>query len=101
MLIDVVFEGHPRISTGLLRRHGMFVSDVSELAFSIGEVVVFVRYYTEDGTLYLKWKSSGCDEAQLIGLCFADLKFSDRRYFVCPAQSLNYVIFRKPAGNHG
>ena len=55
---DVVFEGHPRISMALLRRHGMFVSDVTELAFSIGEVVVFVRYYTEENTLYLRWNSS-------------------------------------------
>ena len=84
MRIDVVFEGHPRISMGLLRRHGMFVSEVSELTFKIGEAVVFVRYLMEDDTLQLTWKSSGYEDQQLIGFGFAALRYGDRRYFVCP-----------------
>jgi hypothetical protein len=82
--LDVIFEDHPRFSMGQLRRHGMFVSDVSELAFKIGEAIVSIRYYTEDDTLLLKWKSNGFEDGRLIGLTFAELKFGGRRYFVCP-----------------
>ena len=101
MRIDVVFEGHPRISMGLLRRQGMFVSDVSELAFQIGKAIVFVRYYVEDDTLLLTCNSSGYEEQQLIGFDFSKLKFGDRRYFVCPLTRKRTSELHLVGGNFG
>lgn len=101
MRIDIVLESHPRISMGLLRRHGMFVSDVSELAFKIGEAVVFVRYYPEDNALRLTWKSSSYDQQQLIGLGFTKLKFGDRRYFICPLTGKRTSELHLVGGNFG
>ena len=101
MRIDVVLESHPRISMGLLRRHGMFVSDVSELAFQIGRTIVFARYYVEDDTLFLRGKSSYYDQSQLIGFEFAKLKFGDRRYFVCPLTRKRTSELHLVGGNFG
>ena len=84
MRIDVHFEGHPRISMGLLRRHGMFVSEVNELTLKIGEVIVFARYSREHDNLILTCRSNDCDRQKWIELDYAKLKFGYRRYFLCP-----------------
>ena len=84
MRIDIALGGHPRISMGLLGRHGTFVSDVRDLAFKLGEGVVLVRFYCEHVTLRFTWKSSVYDQHQLIAMGSSELKFDSGRYFVCP-----------------
>lgn len=84
MRSDVVLESHPRISMGLLRRHGMFISEVTELIFDFGRVTVSIRYYPDDHDLSFLWKSTKKETMEIVKLGSATLNFGDRTYFICP-----------------
>ena len=81
---DVVLASHPRIGMGLLRRHGMFVSDVRLLVFEFGRIDVSIKHYPEENDLCFLWKSSTHEKMERIKIDLVLLKYGCRKYFICP-----------------